>query len=271
MIEQGEYKREYTKDFVSHWDELIGWDGRERSEKGFFRRLLTAQDARNVIDVASGTGFHAITLANQGFNVTASDGSANMLEKTRENAVSYGVSLAETRVADWLELRQEFGENRFDALVCLGNAFTHLFDHELRRSALASMYEILKPGGLICIDHRNYDRMLNQGYSSKHMYYYTGHGVDARPVEISNTLTHFEYTFPDGEAYNLKLYPLKQGYMSHLLEDAGFVDNAVYGDFERPYREEDVDFIQQVAFKPRRDARAPANGNGAAHRNGELN
>ena len=264
MIEQQEYRREYTKDFVSHWDELIGWDGRERGEKGFFRRLLGAHDARDVIDIASGTGFHAVTLANHGFSVTATDGSENMLDKTRDNARTYGVKLAETRVVDWLELHDHFGSDRFDAVVCLGNAFTHLFDHELRRDALAAMYAVLKPGGMICIDHRNYDRMLGHGYSSKHAYYYTGRGVDARPVNISNTLTHFEYTFPDGEAFQLKLYPLKQGYMSHLLEDAGFVDNMVFGDFARPFDQDDVDFIQQVALKPRRATNGARNGNGHA-------
>lgn len=251
MLEINEYQQEYTKDFVSHWDDLIGWEGREKGENGFFRRILAAHDVESVLDAASGTGFHAVTLAREGFDVTASDGSENMLAKTLDNAKEHGVSFVGHRVSDWLELDKTFGANRFDSLVCLGNAFTHLFDHELRRRALASMLNVLKPGGMVCIDHRNYDRMLDDGYSSKHMYYYTGEGVDARPVELSTTMAHFEYTFPDGEQFRLKLYPLKQGYMSHLLEDAGFVDNMTYGDFERPFKNDKVDFIQQIAFKPR--------------------
>lgn len=262
MIRSDEYRNEYTKDFVSHWDQLIGWEGREKGEGGFFKRLLTAHDVETVIDVASGTGFHSVILARDGFTVTAADGSANMLARTENNAEQHGVEFEDTGVVDWLQLKEEFGTNQFDALVCLGNAFTHLFDHELRRQALASMFAILKPGGLICVDHRNYDRMLNHGYSSKHKYYYTGHGVDARPVKLNVTLAHFEYTFPDGEKYHLKLYPLKQGYMTHLLEDAGFVDIMTYGDFERPYVEDDVDFIQQVAFKPRHSRSTNGGGNG---------
>lgn len=264
MIRSDEYRKEYTKSFVSHWDDLVGWKGREDGESGFFHRVLRAHGVETVVDVASGTGFHAVTLARDGFTVTATDGSENMLAKTLENADDHGVDFAHHRVVDWLELGRELGPNRYDALICLGNAFTHLFDHELRRQALASMYAVLKPGGVLIIDHRNYDRMLNDGYSSKHMYYYTGHGVDARPVDLHSTLAHFAYTFPDGEVFHLKLYPLKQGYVRHLFEDAGFVDITTYGDFERPFDEDDVDFIQQVAFKPRNGA-ALYNGNGSGN------
>ena len=272
MLEKDEYRKEYTKDFVSHWDELIGWEGREKGENGFFQRLLTAHGIDTVIDVASGTGFHAVTLARDGFEVTAADGSENMLSQTLQNADEHGVEFVDSEVVDWLELAEAFGPNQFDALICLGNAFTHLFDHELRRRVLASMYTVLRPGGMICLDHRNYDRMLDDGYSSKHMYYYTGEGVDARPVTLHDTLAHFEYTFPDGEKYQLKLYPLKQGYVSHLLEDAGFVDITVYGDFERPFEQNDVDFIQQVAFKPRRPLknRGTKRGNGANGQSGHA-
>lgn len=268
-IDHQQYKKEYSKDFVSNWDDLIGWEGRERGENGFFQRMLTAHDCRTVLDAAAGTGFHSVTLARDGFAVTASDGSQNMLQQTLHNAEAYDVELADARVADWLHLSDVYGRNQFDSVICLGNAFTHLFDHELRRKALRSMYGVLKPGGLLIVDHRNYDRMLDEGYSSKHMYYYTGKGVDARPVELHDTLAHFEYTFPGGDVFHLKLYPLKQGYMRHLIEESGFHDILTYGDFERPFSESDVDFMQQVAVKPAKKGngterhRASAPGNGA--------
>lgn len=272
-VEHEQYKKEYTKDFVSYWDELIGWEGRERGEGGFFQRMLTAYGCQTVLDAACGTGFHSVTLARDGFAVTASDGSRNMLNQTIENAERYGVDLADAKVADWLHLAETHGRKKFDAVICLGNAFTHLFDHELRRQALRSMYTVLKPGGLLIVDHRNYDRMLNEGYSSKHMYYYTGQGVDARPVTLHDTLAHFEYTFPDGEVFHLKLYPLKQGYMQHLLEETGFHDILTYGDFERPFVESEVDFMQQIAVRPvaggngaeKTKVGKPGNGNGAGH------
>lgn len=250
LLADDTYRKEYSKDFVSCWDDLIGWEGRAEGEAGFFHRLLNAYGVETVIDVASGTGFHSVVLAKDGFRVTACDGAPTMVEQTRRNAREHGVELADTAVVDWLDLKEKWGENRFDALICLGNAFTHLFEHESRREALDAMYAVLKPGGLIVVDHRNYDSILDHGYDSKHMYYYTGKGVDARPVVISRTLCKFQYSFPGGDEFTLQLYPLRQNYVRFLLEDAGFVDITRYGDFMRPYDHYDVDFVQQVAFKP---------------------
>ncbi|NBB71463.1 MAG: methyltransferase domain-containing protein [Alphaproteobacteria bacterium] len=250
LLADDTYRHEYTPDFVSRWDDLIGWEGRSEGEAGFFHRLLNAYGVESVVDCACGTGFHSIVLAHDGFEVYAADGAPTMIDQTRENAEKARTPLADARVVDWRDLAATYGENRFDALICLGNAFTHLFDHEARRDALASMFAVVKPGGLVCIDHRNYDSILDHGYSSKQQFYYTGDGVDARPVTISRTLCKFEYKFPNGDVHSLQMYPLRQNYLSHLLDDAGFVDVTRYGDFLRPYSHYDVDFVQQVAFKP---------------------
>ncbi|NIR29594.1 MAG: methyltransferase domain-containing protein [Gammaproteobacteria bacterium] len=249
------YRSEYTKAFVSNWDELINWDGREEGEAEFFERLLNAYGVEHIADIACGTGYHTVNLAHKGFKVTATDGTPTMLERTKANAREHGIELHDLRCVDWLNLKGEFGECAFDAVICLGNAFTHLFEHEARRDMLAAVYAVLKPGGLVIIDHRNYDSILDQGYSSKHRYYYTGENVEVRPVEISRTMVKFEYAFDSGETHHLTLYPLKQNYVSHLFEDAGFMDITRYGDFERPYDHYDPDFIQQVGFKPKRPVR----------------
>ncbi len=250
LLPDDTYRQEYNKDFVSCWDELIGWEGRAAGEAGFFQRLLNAYGVEALIDVAAGTGFHSIVLAEEGFRVTACDGASTMVAQTKRNAAARGTQLEAAQTVDWLDLEAVFGQARFDALICLGNAFTHMFDHEARRDALAAMYAVLKPGGLVVLDHRNYDSILDNGFSTKHAYYYTGKGVDAAPVIVDRRLCKFEYRFPSGETHTLQLYPLRQNYVSFLLEDAGFVDITRYGDFQRPYKSDDVDFVQQVGFKP---------------------
>ncbi|MCK5771126.1 class I SAM-dependent methyltransferase [Algiphilus sp.] len=246
----GNQYRQYTPDFADYWDDLVGWETRLAREGAFYNRLLKAHGAQEVLDIAAGTGVNAVSLAKAGFRMTAADGSENMVAKTRQNAKQYGVQLTDTQVADWLSLDKLLGSERFDAVVCLGNSFTHLFDHEDRRTALRAIFRVLRPGGMLIIDQRNYDSMLDQGYSSKHAYCYTGDGVDVGPVELNRKLAKFEYVFADGARFQLNMYPLRQDYLSHLLEDAGFVNVERYGDLQRPYARDEVDFVQQIAFRP---------------------
>ncbi|ABM61844.1 class I SAM-dependent methyltransferase [Halorhodospira halophila] len=248
--EAGWQYEQYTPGFADYWDDLVGWETRLAREGAFYNRLVGAHGAKKVIDLATGTGVNAVSLAKAGFDVTAVDGSENMLIKARENAEKYGVKFADSRAVDWLELDQVMGTEQYDAAVCLGNSFTHLFDHEDRRTALLAMYRVLRPGGMLIIDQRNYDDMLDNGYSSKHTYCYTGEGVDVGPAELHRTMARFQYVFADGATFQLKMYPLRQDYLTHLLEDAGFINVERYGDLQKPYYRNDVDFIQQVAYRP---------------------
>ncbi|WP_026989549.1 class I SAM-dependent methyltransferase [Fodinicurvata sediminis] len=244
------YKHEYTEEFASRWDDLIGWEGRQEGEAGFFEKLLEQHNCQRVADIATGTGYHAVTLAlNTDLDVVATDGSANMIEQTKRNAKQHNADLEDIAVVDWRELADHYGEESFDALLCLGNAFSHLFEHEARVEALEAMFKALRPGGILVLDHRNYDRILDEGFSTKHEFYYTGDNVDARPVEISPQVMRFEYTYPDKSKYHLNLFPLRYNYMVKTMKEAGFKDVESYGDFTKPYKTNEVDFIQQVAIK----------------------
>jgi len=68
--------------------------------------------------VATGTGFHSVSLLKAGFEVVSADGSAEMLAKAFENAYQRGFILR-TIHADWRWLNRNIHE-RFDAVICLG-------------------------------------------------------------------------------------------------------------------------------------------------------
>lgn len=238
------YQDEYKKSFVDRWDELIDWKGRAEGEEGFYPQLLRDAGCKRILDAACGTGYHSVTLHQAGFDVVAADGSAEMLRRARDNASAYDIEL-DLQQADWRSLSEDI-DGRFDALLCLGNAFTHLFDEDERIEALAQFHKVLEPGGIAVIDQRNYDKILDEGYSSKHQYYYCGNGVDARPEEIEETHVRFRYTFPDGAVHHLTLCPIRQDYLTGLLEGAGFSDIRRYGDFSADYEHLEPDFIIQV-------------------------
>jgi len=84
----------------------------------------------------------------------------------------------------------------FDAVLCLGNSLSALpdFDGGLskQRRAVRNLWSLVRPGGLLVIDHRNYNCILETGiFPSSNIYYdvsYTpqspppGHALTKHPL-----------------------------------------------------------------------------------------
>lgn len=241
------YVEEYVHGFVDKWDELIDWDERARSEGDFFIQELRRRDVKRVLDVATGTGFHSIRLIEAGFDVVSVDGSPNMLAKAFENGRGRGHVLR-TRHADWRWLNRDV-MGRFDAVICLGNSFTHLFNERDRRKALAEFYSALVHDGVLILDQRNYDTILDSGFKSDHKHYYCGEQVTAEPEHVDEGLCRFCYAFPDGSKYHLNMFPLRKNYTRRLLGEVGFQRIDTFGDFKETYQEDEPDFFIHVAAK----------------------
>jgi glycine/sarcosine N-methyltransferase len=247
--ETNHYHAEYVHAFVQKWDALIDWDARKQTEGSFFIDHLKQRGANRVLDVATGTGFHSVRMIEAGFDVLSADGSAEMLYRAFENAKQAG-HVMRTIQADWRWLNRDV-HGKFDAVVCLGNSFTHLFDENDRRKALAEFYAALTHDGVLILDQRNYDALLHGKQSSEkdHTYYYCGENVTVHPAHIDEGLARFEYGFPDGSKFHLNMFPLRKAYMHKLLHEVGFQDVETYGDFQETYRDEQPDFFVHVAEK----------------------
>jgi SAM-dependent methyltransferase len=241
------YRREFVKGFAEKWDELIDWDARAKSEGQFFIDVLRGHGKESVLDAATGTGFHSVRLTEAGFDVISVDGSAAMLAKAFENGQKRGLIL-KTVQADWRELNRSI-HGKYDAIICLGNSFTHLHDEQDRRKALAEFYAALRHDGILILDQRNYDEMLDHGLTSTHKYYYCGDRVTAEPEYLDDGLARFQYTFPDGCEYTLNMFPLRKNYVRRLMREAGFELVRTYGDFHETYQEREAEFFIHVAQK----------------------
>lgn len=243
----GKYQDEYVQHFVDKWDELIDWEGRARAEGRFFIELLQDRGAKKVLDVATGTGFHSVQLLDAGFEVTSVDGSPTMLAKAFENARRHG-HILRTIHADWRWLNRSV-HDLYDAVICLGNSFTHLHDDNDRRKALAEFYATLRHDGVLILDQRNYDSLLDHQRKPTHNYYYCGEEVRAEPEHVDNSLARFKYCFKDGSVFHLNMFPLRKNYVQRLMREVGFQGVATYGDFKETYRDSEPDFFIQVAEK----------------------
>jgi len=244
------YQAEYVHSFVEKWDALIDWDRRAESEGDFFIGALKEHGARKVLDVATGTGFHSVQLIEAGYEVTSADGNPVMLAKAFENARGRD-HILRTVQADWRWLNRDV-HDYYDAVICLGNSFTHLHDENDRRKALAEFYATLRHDGILILDQRNYDAILDHQIEPSHDYHYCGDNVRATPEHVDESLARFRYEFSGGEhkdVYHLNMFPLRKRYVGRLLRDVGFQRITTYGDFKETYRETEPDFFIHVAEK----------------------
>lgn len=142
--------------FSGIYDHFVNWRQRLAYEMDFIRRQLTEIGAHRVLDVACGTGWHAIALAQAGYTVTGADLSARMIERARHNAAEMAVRQVHFIVAGFGQLRPSV-EGLYDAVLCLGNSLPHVLTDAQLHATLDDFAAVLRPGGLLLIQNRNFD------------------------------------------------------------------------------------------------------------------
>lgn len=141
------------------YDQFVNWEARLAYELPFVEGQLAASGARRVLDAACGTGRHAIALATRGYEVAGADLSAGMIERARANAAADGLAGLDFIVAGFGQLASRAGTG-FDAVMCLGNSLPHVLTSEDLQAALRDFAALLRPGGLLLVQNRNFDAIL---------------------------------------------------------------------------------------------------------------
>ncbi|XP_022900931.1 glycine N-methyltransferase [Onthophagus taurus] len=175
------------------WQVFIG-DQKSRTQnyKNFLLNLLKKKGCKRILDVACGTGIDSVWLLEEGFEVISVDASDKMLKYAlqtrwaRRKEAAFDKWIIEE--ANWLTLYDDIREHiggGFDAVICLGNSFAHMMDsygdQREQKQALKNFEKCVKPGGLLLIDHRNYDYIINTGKTpAKCLYYNSAHMTDIK-------------------------------------------------------------------------------------------
>ncbi len=139
------------------FDVMTDWTSRLNHEMPFIEKILTRTPGRNVLDIACGTGWHAIALARRGYTAAGCDASPAMIEQARANAARIPIDVR-FKVADFSQIERIPGV--FEAILCLGNSLPHLLSRDLLRNAFGQMRMKLNPGGLLILHNLNYDLRL---------------------------------------------------------------------------------------------------------------
>lgn len=145
--------------FSDDYDRFVDWSGRLAHELPHIEAQLTAVNAERILDAACGTGMHAIALAEHGYRVTGADLSVGMIKRARANAAAAGQDDIPFFAAGFGQMAQQVG-NGYDAVLCLGNSLPHLLSRDDLKAALADFAAVLRPGGLLLIQNRNFDAVL---------------------------------------------------------------------------------------------------------------
>jgi SAM-dependent methyltransferase len=144
---------DYHLVYGDRWDEAVDRQG------VVLDRLIRAHSAAavDVLDCACGIGTQAIGLARRGYRVTGSDISRRGLQRAGAEASRLGVQLG-LIASDFRHLSNI--DRHFDVVVCCDNAIPHLLDDCEVDLAFAAMRSKLRPGGLLIVSVRDYDRAL---------------------------------------------------------------------------------------------------------------
>lgn len=243
------------------WNMYIG-DPKVRTEtyREWICGILRSSNSRRVLDAAAGTGVDSAMLVEEQFYVTSVDLSEQMLNKAREIRDSHkGEKYYDNWkicAANWLELEETLRKNGeletpFDAVILLGNSFAHLPNDDGKftnqKNALANIARVIKPGGLLIIDHRNYDAAIDGKRVQMKSPYYNGDRLENLDTYLIRKngephmvmLDYFLNCSKDPKKakdirnYTLTYTPFRVSQMKNLLKEAFGADKLeTFGDFK---------------------------------------
>jgi SAM-dependent methyltransferase len=249
---------------VRIWKEFVNCEKRIRKTGEFLSYHL--EHRTKILDAAAGVGCETVYLALQGkkYEVTANEGSKPLLELAQQYARRRLRKNIRWTSYDWRVMAFEFYSREFDAVLVLGNFISLIHEEEDRRRCLDQFYKILKPGGILIIDQRNYEKIFKNrdkidanpdfyknNYSGGNLY--RGEDVKGWPYKIhDNKLVTFRYAKNTSFAQHaeISLYMFEGDELKNLLVDTGFTNIKGYSDYELHSEfSENAEFFTYVAEK----------------------
>jgi ubiquinone/menaquinone biosynthesis C-methylase UbiE len=224
----------FYEEFIEKYDSLISWKNRSGRETKFFKKLLSENKVEKVLDCACGTGQHVVMLNQMGFSAKGSDLSPAMIKKAKTNAKKYGVK-ATFKVADFRNLSKTFNE-KFDAIICMGNSLPHLFNNRDLTKALNEMHKLLNKNGILIMQQRNYDMLVGKkkrffpmSIRKDEVFFYV---LDYFPDKVVFNVVNLENKSGKFNVYSTNYNPLKKSHISELLRKSGFKNLKFFGNYK---------------------------------------
>lgn len=199
-------------------------------EVDFVERELACDRDKRILDIACGTGRHAIELAKRGYRVTGFDLSEGQLRLAREKAAAAGVGVEfQCRDATQPHFNQEFDA----ALMFCEGAFPLMETDEKNFAILTHAAAALRPGGELLQTTLN--ALFPLFHSVKDFLDAGGSGTATGKLTFDwmTFREHAELTFTDDAGQTHTVQTNERYYtpaeMRWLLQTAGFAQVDIFG------------------------------------------
>ncbi len=204
---------------------------RDDKEARFFmteliKKLQPTKEA-HLLDLACGRGRHAKFLHKQGLKVTGIDLSPQNIAWATKHHAKEGLDF---EVGD---MRQPYGENRFDYILNMFTSFGYFETYEEDIQALRMMKRALKPGGCLVLDFMNVEKVRlglvkeevrQVGDIEFHLNRFIRNGKVIKTIRFEDQGENWEYE----EQVQL----IGHQEFVQMFKEAGLHIEATYGDFD---------------------------------------
>lgn len=192
-----------------------------KGEVDFIEESLGCEAGAMVLDLACGTGRHAVELAARGYQVVGFDLSLAMLARASDEAQDRKQKINFVQG----DMRDMTFEETFDGVYAWNTSFGY-FDEEKNAAVIAKVHKSLKKGGQFLLDVINRDYVVRQAPS---LAWFEGEGcicMDEMQIDFITSRLKVKRTLmmDDGRTkeieYSIRVYALHE--LGKMLHDNGF-------------------------------------------------
>ncbi len=203
-------------------------DFQNRREIDFVEKGLGLRPGAMILDLACGSGTHAIGMSKRGYQVVGLDYSVAMLAIAGEEAQEHDIKINFLH-GDMRDL--QFGPT-FDGVYCIGTSLGY-FDEENNQKVIQGIRRALKPGGVFLLEVDNRDFVMR---AQPNLLWYEGDGFICMEETsfdyISSRLTVNRTMLMDEggkkvSKYSIRVYSLHE--LGTILHKEGFSVNSIGG------------------------------------------
>jgi 2-polyprenyl-3-methyl-5-hydroxy-6-metoxy-1,4-benzoquinol methylase len=249
------------EDLAITYDRTINWSTRLSRELPFLLCAMQNVEDGQILDLACGSGRHALEFAKRGFDVVGLDKSVQMIEAAKQLASDNKIHI-DFRIGDMVDVKNVV-DGSFDLIICLGNSLALLPTPQAVKQTLQGVFTLLRKGGVFVFQVLNFQEIHQSGFRVFPMK--LGQLAQGQKVIF---LRFFE-TIKKAESARLifagliqektqwqtnlrsqKVLQLDSGLMTTLLQDTKFRQIDFFGNYERsPFSPSESRNLVAVAMK----------------------